>query len=187
MSTQSDYLKIKDDLKKELQLTNSMQVPRLTKIVLNIGLGEALLDHKIIEKVAYQLTLITGQKPQTTRARRSIASFKLRAGEVIGLKVTLRGKRMYDFFEKFVRVVLPRIRDFRGVSLTGFDGQGNYNLGLSEITVFPEIDYGKLDKTRGVEVTFVTSGGTDEGGKLLFTKLGMPFEKSQDERTRKTT
>ncbi len=180
MSIQGDYLKIHGELKKELQLANVMQVPRMTKIVVNAGLGEALVDHKVIEKVAYQLGLITGQKPQTTRARRSIASFKLRAGEVIGLKVTLRGKRMFDFFEKFVRIVLPRTRDFRGVPLSGFDGHGNYNLGLSEITVFPEIDYAKLDKARGLEVTFVTNAGNDRGGRALLVKLGMPFEKGKN-------
>lgn len=185
MGIQKDYQKILSELKKELQLTNIMQVPQLIKIVVNVGLGEALVDHKVIEKVAYQLSLLTGQKPQSTRGRRSIASFKLRAGEVIGLKVTLRGKRMYDFFEKLVRIVLPRIRDFRGISLSGFDGHGNYNLGLSEMSVFPEIDYGKLDKSRGLEVTLVTSAGNDRGGHALLTKLGMPFEKEGKTASRK--
>lgn len=163
------------ELQQELGIKNVMQVPKLTKIVVNMGLGEALADQKVIERAGVQLTQITGQKPLTTRAKRSIATFKLRAGDKIGLKVTLRGSRMYDFLEKLTRIVLPRLRDFRGISRTGFDGQGNYNLGIPEITVFPEIDYAQLDKTRGLEITLVTTAKTDKFSLALLTKLGLPF------------
>lgn len=176
---------IKKALLDELKIKNPMAVPKLTKIVVNVGLGEALMDHKVIEKVANDLRAITGQKPLVTRAKTSIASFKLRAGDTVGLKVTLRGKRMYDFFEKLTRIVLPRVRDFRGVSQSSFDGQGNYNLGLTEQTVFPEIDYGKVDKIRGLEITFVTTAGTNERGIKLFEKLGMPFIKNKEEHGKK--
>lgn len=168
---------IKKALKEALKIVNPMAVPKLTKIVVNVGLGEALLDHKVIEKVAEQLKVITGQKPLVTRAKTSIATFKLRAGDTVGLKVTLRGKRMYDFFEKLTRIVLPRVRDFRGVSRKSFDGQGNYNIGLTEQTVFPEIEYGKIDKVRGLEITCVTTAKTNESGMKLLEKLGMPFIK----------
>src|SRR3989344_9649251 len=140
MSLQQKYIQIKDELQKELQLVNPMQIPKMTKIVINVGLGEALMDHKVIEKVADQLKTITGQKPMVTRAKTSISTFKLRVGDKIGLKVTLRGKRMYDFLEKLITIVFPRVRDFRGISKKSFDGRGNYNVGFREQIVFPEID-----------------------------------------------
>jgi len=178
MSLQQKYIQIKDELQKELQLVNPMQIPKMTKIVINVGLGEALMDHKVIEKVADQLKTITGQKPMVTRAKTSISTFKLRVGDKIGLKVTLRGKRMYDFLEKLITIVFPRVRDFRGISKKSFDGRGNYNVGLKEQTVFPEIEYSQVDKIRGLEVTFVTNAGTNQAAELLLTKLGMPFEKT---------
>lgn len=167
------------ELQKELKIKNPMQIPKLTKTVLNVSLGEALLDHKVIDKVIDQLAVITGQKPQVTRAKTSISTFKLRAGDKIGVKVTLRGKRMYDFFEKLVKIVLPRVRDFRGVPRKGFDNQGNYTLGIKEQIVFPEIDYAKIDKIRGLQITFVTTASTPETAQLLLTKLGIPFEKTE--------
>lgn len=171
---------IKKALQTGLKITNPMAVPKLIKIVVNVGLGEALLDHKVIDKVAEQLRVITGQKPLVTRAKTSISTFKLRAGDTVGLKVTMRGKRMYDFFEKLTRIVLPRVRDFRGVARSSFDGQGNYNLGLSEQTVFPEIEYSKIDKIRGLEITFVTNAKIDKQGMMLLEKLGMPFVKEEN-------
>jgi len=154
-----------------------MQVPRLQKIVVNIGLGEALTNAKALDAAAADLMRITGQKPIITRARRSIASFKLREGNPIGAKVTLRGQRMYDFLERLLRVALPRTRDFRGVSRDAFDGHGNYTLGIREQLIFPEIDYDKIDKVRGLEVTIVTSARTDEEARRLLTMMGMPFRR----------
>ena len=155
-----------------------MALPRLTKIVVNCGIGrEAIADKKIIEKVAAQLGVITGQKPAVTRARRAISTFKLRAGDTVGLKVTLRGKMMVDFFTRLVRLALPRVRDFRGVSAAGFDGHGNYTLGITEQTIFSELDFAMVDKIRGFEVTFVTTATSDEHARVLLTLLGMPFEK----------
>jgi large subunit ribosomal protein L5 len=178
MTLQQKYsTEIKETLRKELAIANVEAVPKLTKIVVNVGLGEALTDKKVLEKVGQQLSVITGQKAAITRAKVSISTFKLRAGEPIGLKVTLRGKRMYDFFERLIRIVLPRVRDFRGISPRSFDGQGNYNLGLKEQIIFPEIEYGSIDKIRGLEITFVTSAKTDAAGLALLTKLGLPFEK----------
>lgn len=168
---------IKPTLQKELGITNVLAVPKLTKIVVNIGIGEALADKKVIDRVKEQLSLITGQKPAPAKAKVSISAFKLRAGEVVGMKVTLRGKRMYSFLEKLIRVVLPRVRDFRGISAKGFDGRGNYNLGLREQTLFPEIEYGSIDKVRGLEITFVTTAKDNKSAQALLTKLGMPFEK----------
>lgn len=168
---------IKPQLQKELGYKNAQAVPRLVKVVVNVGLGEALLDKKVIDKVKEQLAVITGQKAVTTAAKRSISNFKLRAGEIIGLKVTLRSTRMYDFFEKLVNIVLPRVRDFRGMPKKRFDGRGNYTLGLKEQIVFPELEYGQIDKTRGLEITIVTTGKTDEDAYKLLSKLGMPFEK----------
>jgi len=163
---------------KETDITNPMAAPKLVKIVVNCGIGaEALKDKKIIEKVATQLAVITGQKPQITRARKAISTFKLRIGDPVGLRVTLRGDRMYDFFMRLVRLALPRVRDFRGVPKKGFDGKGNYTMGISEQTIFPELDYNLIDKIRGFEITFVTSAKDDVHGKLLLEKLGMPFEK----------
>lgn len=162
----------------ELGIANLMAVPRLIKIVVNCGIGrEALADKKVIEKVSAQLSVITGQKPSVTRAKRAISSFKLRAGDTVGLKVTLRGHLMSDFFTRLVTIALPRVRDFRGVSGSGFDGNGNYTLGIADQTIFPELDYTMVDKTRGYEVTFVTKSGNDEHAKKLLTLLGMPFEK----------
>lgn len=162
----------------ELKFSNVHRVPRITKIVINTGLGEAMDDKKILEAVGQQLALITGQKPLTTKSRRAIAVFKLRAGAPIGLKVTLRGARMWAFLEKMIGIVFPRVRDFRGVSTKGFDRDGNLNLGFSEITVFPEVNYETLDKVRGLEVTIVTTAQNKEEGKALLTALGMPFEKT---------
>lgn len=156
---------------------NIMQVPRLDKVVLNIGLGEAVQNAKALEAAERDLTAISGQHPVITRAKKSIAAFRLRAGMPIGLKVTLRGERMYDFFDKLVNAVLPRMREFQGVSLNSFDGWGNYTLGLKEQVVFPEIDYDKIDKLRGLEVSIITSARTDDEGRHLLELLGMPFIK----------
>jgi len=154
---------------------NIMQVPRLDKIVLNIGLGEAIQNAKALEAAERDLAAISGQHPVTTRARKSIASFRLRTGMPIGLKVTLRGERMYDFFDRLVNAVLSRVREFQGVSRNSFDGGGNYTLGLKEQTVFPEIEYDKIDKVRGLEVSIVTTAKTGEEGRHLLELLGMPF------------
>ena len=162
----------------ELKFANVHRVPRITKIVINTGLGEAMDDKKILEAVGSQLSLITGQKPLVTKSRRAIAVFKLRAGAPIGLKVTLRGQRMWAFLEKLIGIVFPRVRDFRGISARGFDRAGNLNLGFSEITVFPEVNYETLDKVRGLEVTIVTTAQNAEEGKTLLAALGMPFEKT---------
>jgi len=156
---------------------NIMQVPRLEKVVLNIGLGEAIQNAKALEAAERDLTAISGQHPVTTRAKKSIASFRLRTGMPIGLKVTLRGERMYDFFDKLVNAVLPRIREFQGVPRNSFDGRGNYTLGLKEQIVFPEVDYDKIDKLRGLEVSIITTANTDEEGIHLLELLGMPFTK----------
>jgi len=156
---------------------NIMQVPRLEKIVLNIGLGEAIQNAKALEGAERDLLAISGQHPVTTRAKKSIASFRLRSGMPIGLKVTLRGKRMYDFFDKLVNVVLPRVREFQGVSRNSFDGRGNYTLGIKEQIVFPEVDYDKVDKIRGLEVSIITTANTDEEGRHLLELLGVPFVK----------
>jgi large subunit ribosomal protein L5 len=158
-----------------LRYKNVMQVPKLTGIVLNMGLGEAIQNIKILDSAVQELGLIAGQKPVVTRARKSIAAFKLRAGMPIGCKVTLRGEQMYDFFTRLVNIALPRVRDFRGVSPKGFDGRGNYSLGIREHIIFPEIDYDKIDKIKGLNVTIVTSAQTDEGGKALLQLMGMPF------------
>lgn len=162
-------------LQKEFQYDNVMQVPRLTKIVVNIGMGEALRDGKAIDNAVGDLTLITGQKPVVTRAKKSIAQFRVRTGNAIGIKVTLRGERMWDFLERLTRLALPRIRDFRGVPGKSFDGRGNYTLGLREQLAFPEIDYDRIDRLRGLEVTVVTTATTDEESKRLLALLGMPF------------
>ncbi len=154
---------------------NVMQVPRLDKIVLNIGMGEALQNAKALEAAEGDLAAISGQHPVTTRAKKSIAAFKLREGMLIGLKVTLRGERMYDFFDKLVNAVLSRIREFQGVPRNSFDGHGNYTLGLKEQILFPEIDYDKVDKVRGLEISIVTTANTDEDGRHLLESIGMPF------------
>jgi large subunit ribosomal protein L5 len=162
-------------LQKELGYRNIMEVPRLDKIVVNIGMGEALQNAKSLDAAVQDVMTITGQKPIVTRARKSIASFKLREGNVIGIKVTLRGDRMWDFFDRLCNIALPRQRDFRGISADAFDGRGNYSLGLREQLAFPEIDFDKIDKIRGLEVTIVTTAQTDADGYHLLRHLGMPF------------
>ena len=156
---------------------NIMQVPRLEKIVLNIGLGEATQNAKALEAAESDLAAISGQHPVITRAKKSIAYFRLRTGMPIGMMVTLRGDRMYDFLDRLVNVILPRVREFQGISRNSFDGRGNYSLGFKEQTVFPEIDYDKIDKVRGLEVTIVTTAKTDDEGRHLLELLGMPFSK----------
>jgi len=156
---------------------NVMQVPRLVKIVVNVGVGEAIQNPKARDAAIEDIRKITGQKPIVRKSRKAIANFKLRAGLEIGIKVTLRGARMYQFLDKLLSVALPRIRDFRGIAPEGFDGHGNYTLGLREQLVFPEIDYDKIDKLRGMEITFVTSAPTDAEAKSLLTELGFPFRK----------
>lgn len=159
------------------QYRNVMQAPRIQKVVVNIGLGEALDNPKVLESASTDLMAITGQKPVLTKARRSIAAFKLREGRLIGAKVTLRGERMWSFLDRLVNIALPRVRDFRGVSPHSFDGRGNYTLGLREQLIFPEIEYDKIDKLRGLEVTIVTTAKTDEEARALLKLLGMPFRK----------
>jgi large subunit ribosomal protein L5 len=157
---------------------NVMEVPRVVKIVLNLGMGETLANAKAMEAAEKDLGSIAGQHPVVTKAKKSIAAFKLRAGVPIGLMVTLRDKRMYEFLDKLVSVVLPRIRDFQGISRDAFDGQGNYTLGMKEQISFPEIEYDKVDKTRGLEITIVTTAKTDEDGRRLLEAIGMPFKKN---------
>lgn len=164
-------------LMKTLDLSNVMQTPRLEKVVLNIGLGETKDDPKALENAIRDLETITGQKPIVTKAKKSIANFKLREGTEIGAKVTLRGDRMWSFMDRLMNIVLPRVRDFRGISPNAFDGRGNYTLGLREQLIFPEIDYDSIDKVRGMEVTIVTTAQTDEQGRALLKMLGMPFRK----------
>ena len=162
---------------KEFDFKNVMQVPRIEKVVVNIGLGEAMAEPKALEAAVSDLTKIVGQKPVLTKSRKSIAAFKLREGVVIGTKVTLRGERMWAFLDRLMNVALPRVRDFRGVSANAFDGRGNYTLGLRDQLIFPEIDYDKIDKLRGMEVTIVTSAKTDDQARALLRLLGMPFKK----------
>jgi large subunit ribosomal protein L5 len=162
-------------LKSEFGYTNAMQVPRLEKIVVNIGLGEALTNAKAVDAAVGDLALITGQRAIVTKAKKSIATFKVREGNPIGAKVTLRGERMWDFLERLTRVALPRIRDFRGVSGKSFDGRGNYTLGMKEQLSFPEVEFDKIDRLRGLEVTIVTTAKSDEESKKLLSLLGMPF------------
>ncbi len=162
-------------LLKEFEYKNPHEVPRLTKIVVNIGLGEALTNSKAVDAAVGDMTKITGQKPVVTKAKRSIAQFKIREGNTIGVKVTLRGQRMWDFLERLTRIALPRIRDFRGVPTRSFDGRGNYSLGLREQLAFPEIDYDDIDHLRGLELTIVTTAGTDEEAQRLLANLGMPY------------
>ncbi|MBZ4423100.1 MULTISPECIES: 50S ribosomal protein L5 [Myxococcaceae] len=162
-------------LMKELNLKNPMQVPRLEKIVVNMGLGEALANNKILESAVDQLAAITGQKPIVTRARKSIANFKLRQGQAIGAAVTLRGDRMYEFMDRLITVALPRVRDFKGVSPKAFDGKGNYTLGVREQIIFPEINYDQIEKVKGLNISFVTTAANDEHGLALMRHFGMPF------------
>jgi len=168
---------IAPELFEELNLENVMQVPKIEKIVLNIGVGEALDDPKALDAAVRDLTTITGQRPVVTKAKKSIANFKLREGRVIGTKVTLRGDRMWAFLDRLVNVALPRVRDFRGISPDSFDGRGNYTLGLKEQLIFPEIDYDEVDKVRGMELTIVTTADNDDQARALLTKVGMPFKK----------
>lgn len=164
-------------LQKELGIGNSMRVPMLSKIVLNIGVKNAVADKKNMQNAINILSLISGQKPKITKAKASIAAFKIREGDEIGAMVTIRGKRMYDFFEKLVSIVFPRLKDFHGIKKTSFDNSGNYTIGFSEHTVFPEIDPGKVEKNQGIEVTIVTSAKDKEEGLTLLKALGMPFTK----------
>jgi large subunit ribosomal protein L5 len=165
-------------MQREFGYANPMQVPRLEKVVVNIGLGEAIQNAKALDAAVGDLAQITGQKPIVTRAKRSIAQFRLRTGMPIGAKVTLRGQRMYDFLERTMRLALPRIRDFRGIATRSFDGRGNFSLGLREQLVYPEIDYDKIDRLRGLEISIVTTAKTDEEGRRLLELLGMPFQAS---------
>ncbi len=169
--------KIINELQKELEIKNFYAVPRVKKIVVNVGVKDALADKKNVEGAVLVLSQITGQKPKVTKAKKSIATFKLREGDKIGAMVTLRGKRMYDFYEKLVGIVLPRIRDFRGVPMKSFDGRGNYSLGFPEATVFPEVDQTKFDKVQGLEITIVTSARDNKEAMALLRSLGMPFQK----------
>ncbi|HUV92019.1 MAG TPA: 50S ribosomal protein L5 [Anaerolineales bacterium] len=165
------------ELMKSLDLKNIMQVPRVEKVVVNIGVGEAIDNAKALDAAVSDLSIITGQKPIVTKAKKSIANFKLREGRSIGAKATLRGYRMWAFLDRLMNVALPRVRDFRGVSPNSFDGRGNYTLGLREQLIFPEIDYDQIDKIRGFEVSIVTSAGDDDQGRQLLQLLGMPFRK----------
>ena len=174
---------LKDVVPRLLELgrfKNVMQVPRIEKVVVNIGVGEALDNKKALEFAVADLTTVTGQRPIQTKARKSIANFKLRAGSIIGTKVTLRGPRMWAFLDRLLNVALPRMRDFRGVSANAFDGRGNYTLGLKDQLVFPEIEYDKIDKLRGMEVTIVTSAKSDDQARALLKLLGMPFSSKKD-------
>ncbi len=169
--------KIKSQIQKELGFKNVMQVPRLDKIVLNVGLGEALQNGKLIESSVEQLKIISGQMPVVTKAKKSIANFKLREGVPIGVMVTLRGNRMYQFFERLVSFALPRERDFKGLPKKSFDGRGNYSIGLKEQLIFPEIDYDKVEKIQGMNITICTTARTDEEGRCLLTQMGLPLRK----------
>jgi large subunit ribosomal protein L5 len=166
-------------LRKAFDLKNIMEVPRITKVVINIGMGEAMDNPKAMEAAVSDLTIITGQKPVMTKARKSIANFKLREGRLIGTKVTLRGDRMWAFLDRLLSTALPRVRDFRGVSANAFDGRGNYTLGLQDQLIFPEIEYDKIDKLRGMEVTIVTTAKDDDQARVLLQMLGMPFSKKE--------
>ncbi|GHV97510.1 50S ribosomal protein L5 [Lactobacillus nasalidis] len=164
-------------LTKKFNYTSSMQVPKIDKIVLNMGVGDAVANAKNLDEAVEELTLIAGQKPMITKAKKSIANFRLREGMSIGAKVTLRGDRMYDFLSKLINVSLPRVRDFRGVSTRSFDGRGNYTLGVKEQLIFPEIDFDKVNRTRGLDIVIVTTAQTDEEARELLTQFGMPFAK----------
>ncbi len=165
-------------LLKKFNYKSTMQIPKLDKIVINIGLGEAKDNPKVIDAAVSDLTIITGQKPVVTKAKKSIANFKLRQGMNIGVKVTLRGEKMYEFIDRLFNVALPRVRDFRGINPNAFDGRGNYSLGIKEQLIFPEIEYDKIDKIRGMDIIFVTTAKTDEEGRELLTLMGAPFTRS---------
>jgi large subunit ribosomal protein L5 len=164
-------------LKDELSLGNVMEVPRVVKVVVNMGVGEAIKDAKLLEAAVKDLTVITGQKPMVTKARKSIAGFKLREGQEIGAKVTMRGDRMWEFLDRLISLAIPRIRDFRGLSPDSFDGRGNYTFGVTEQLIFPEIDYDKVDTTRGMDITIVTTARTDDEGRALLAAFGFPFRR----------
>ncbi len=167
--------KVVEQLKKELNCANVMEVPRITKITVNMGVGEAASDKKILEHAVSDLTKITGQKPQVTNARKSVAGFKIREGWPIGCKVTLRGERMYEFLDRLISIAIPRIRDFRGLSSKSFDGRGNYSMGVREQIIFPEIDYDKIDQLRGMDITITTTAKSDEQGRALLRAFNFPF------------
>jgi large subunit ribosomal protein L5 len=166
-------------LMKEFDYGNVMEVPKVAKVIVNIGIGEAKDNDKALEAARNDVRTITGQQPVVVKSRKSVAAFKLRAGMPVGIRTTLRGRRMYYFLEKLINVALPRIRDFRGVSPEAFDGRGNYSLGLREQIIFPEVDYDKIDKLRGLEVTVVTTAKTDDEARSLLTQMGMPFRKRE--------
>jgi large subunit ribosomal protein L5 len=180
MNLQESYQKIiVPKLVEEFSLANPMAAPKVIKVVINVGVKEAAHDKGVLEKTCEQITAISGQKPKVTTAKLSIAGFKVREGDPVGVTVTLRGKRMYDFMTKLFGITLPRVRDFQGVSLSAFDKEGNYTLGIAEQIVFPEIDYSKVDRIRGLEITFVIKGGNAKISHKLLTLLGMPFEKAK--------
>jgi large subunit ribosomal protein L5 len=169
---------IRPQMREEFNYRNDLEVPKIEKIVVNIGVGEAIANNRALDAAIGDLTAVTGQKPVVTRAKKSIAAFRLRAGMPIGAMVTLRGDKMYEFMDRLTNIALPRVRDFRGISPKSFDGRGNYTLGLREQLIFPEIDYDKIDKTRGMEVSIVTTAKSDEEGRRLLGLLGMPFRES---------
>ncbi len=178
MSFKDTYNKeLKKKLIEELKLTNVMEAPKMLKVVINVGAGEAVSNKNVIDKIYEQITLIAGQKPVITKAKKSVSAFKIRKGLPIGVKVTLRGEKMYSFVEKFTKVVIPGLRDFRGIAEQSVDQNGNLNIGLTEQTLFPEIEFDKIDKIRGLEVTIVTNARNREKGKKLFELLGIPFRK----------
>ena len=168
---------VRDQLFKELGLTNVNQIPRLEKIVVNMGVGAAASDHKLLDAAMNDMRIITGQQPCVTRAKKSIAGFHVREGQAIGCKVTLRGDRMWEFFDRLTSVAIPRIRDFRGISAKSFDGRGNFSMGVTEQLIFPEIDFDSVDHQRGMDITFVTTANTDEEAKALLDAFGFPFKK----------
>jgi large subunit ribosomal protein L5 len=168
---------LRSEIKDELGLGNVMQVPRLDKIVVNVGMGEAAANRGVVEHVMEDLQIITGQKPKVNRARKSIATFKLREGQAVGASVTMRGDRMWEFYDRLVAIAIPRIRDFRGLKPSSFDGRGNYTFGVTEQLIFPEIDYDKISAIRGMDITICTTAETNEQAKLLLEKLGFPFKK----------
>lgn len=169
---------VRDRLRDELNVANAMQIPRFEKVVVNIGVGEAVADSKKLDGVLEDLAIITGQKPAITRARKSIANFKLRAGQAIGAKVTLRGDRMWEFLDRLITLAIPRIRDFRGLSATSFDGRGNYTFGVDEQLIFPEISYDQVSEIRGMDITIVTTAEDDDGGRALLSAFGFPFQRA---------
>ncbi|MGC3982121.1 MAG: 50S ribosomal protein L5 [Steroidobacteraceae bacterium] len=169
--------KLVSELKQKLELANVMQVPKITKITVNMGVGEAVADKKIMDNAVGDLTKITGQKPLVTRARKSVATFKVRDGQAIGCKVTLRGARMYEFLDRLITIALPRVRDFRGVSARAFDGRGNYNFGVKEQIIFPEIAYDQIDAIRGMDITITTTATDDKQGRALLEAFNFPFRK----------